>query len=139
MANKSLPVIGTQGYVEDPSLKFVGLLMNYMVTDPKQTLVLDGELFSLSSRMQESGTRIDLFIQGLDRDMRAYLSRYFENVAISVSQMASTVGDLTGKVDILLDVKLTTTATSRAKDYRFQLTTVGKQFKELQRINNYGE
>jgi hypothetical protein len=133
-----VPVLGTQGFVDDDVIKFTQLLMNYMVTDHSQSTVFAGQLYSLSKEMQASGNSPPKFMQNLRSSLSTYLGLYYGNTDVSVSEVPITDPAKQDESHVLLSVRIIASNTGMPKDYRYLLKTSQGQFKELIRYNNTG-
>jgi hypothetical protein len=134
MSVNILPVLGTQGFVEDPSTKFDLLLSHFFLSDYNQSHLYPGSVISLPRLIQQTGGDLEPTILSLKSALQTYLGNYFENVEVQAKPKIQ--ADPRSK----MEVELTITMRENNQNYGFTrlLKSVDSKLETIIKINNFG-
>ena len=136
MASNPVPVLGTQGYVNDTASKFNQLMAWFMSSESSESYLFKGQIVSLPKIIQEHGNNEDRVVSAIREGITKLLSRYHERVSVVASSKASVEA---GKRD-QLEINLTVSVYDPQGDasQRYILRTSESMIQEVIRLNNTG-
>ncbi len=134
MANTILPILGTQGFVEDSSTKFDLTLSHFFLSDYNQSYLYSGNIYSLQRIFQQTGQDAEAVSLLLREHLTSYLNSYYDNVEITnvVKEAITPSGTM--------EIEMTIRIIDSDKTYGFTrvLKTENSTFSEIIKINNFG-
>lgn len=129
-----LPVLGTQGWVEDPTVKMDILLSHFFCADHLQTYLYPDTVISLPKIIQQTGGDLYPTILLLKSSLQTYLGSYFENVNVEAKPKIES--DPKSK----MEVELVITVRENKQNYGFTrlLKVQDSKLENIVKINNFG-
>lgn len=130
-------VLGTQGWVTDPSNKIDYLLSHLFTTQANQTYLYAGNIFSIQSIWQETGGDLYSTMNKLKVYINKYLSKYYAAVDVNVSFKEDNPNIVDGSgYGIILNLGLNDG--NETIDHTRLLNMSGGKLENIIRINNEG-
>jgi hypothetical protein len=127
-----VPTLSTKGYVKDPVAKIDFLLSHFFLADYNQSYLYTSNVISLPEIMQKNGGSVDATIPDMERKLRTYLTPYYANLDISVTNLSDP--DLGGKAELL--IKLVVDDTGTQSSFERGINFKDSIFQKIVTINN---
>lgn len=138
MANITpVPVLGSQGWVTDPSNKLDYVLSHLFLTDPNQTYVYYQNIFSIQSIWQKTGGEVYDTANALQLALTNYLQKYYREAEVTVTIKEPDADLNNGQYTIILNLGLYDGET--VGDHVRLLNMSGGKLENIIRVNNDGQ
>ena len=136
MVTKPVPVMGTQGFVDDkdPSTKFGTLMAHLFESNASQSNLYAGTISSMAAIMQQGGTDLSVLTGLLKDRLTAYFSRYYDQASVNAQVVASDASSV--NLTIRLEIRLHFQGQSQLEMESF--TSTNSVLKRVFDSNNYG-